>query len=65
MYYFQDVPLAHELRPSLLLKQTMDHLLCNVVDRIDCIGSSMVGWYDAVTSGEVILIPILCLSHIV
>ena len=41
------IPLSHELRPGHILKQTMDHLLCNVVDRIDVMGScgSMEDWY--------------------
>ena len=30
----QDVPLSHELRPSRILKMTMDYLMCNIVDRI-------------------------------
>jgi len=40
-----DVPLPHELRPSFVLVRAMNHLLCNVVDRIDSLGTSMDGWY--------------------
>ena len=55
------IPLSHDLRPAHVLMQTMDHLLCNVIDRIDCIGScgSMEDWYDAVerTAGRTDLNP--------
>lgn len=41
------IPLSHELRPAHILKLTMDHLLCNVIDRIDHIPNccSMEDWY--------------------
>jgi hypothetical protein len=41
------IPLSHEMRPAHILTQTMDHLLCNVIDRIDQIGhcGSMEDWY--------------------
>ena len=44
------IPLSHDLRPAHILKLTMDHLLCNVIDRIDYIPNccSMEDWYDKV-----------------
>ena len=55
------IPLSHDLRPAHVLMQTMDHLLCNVIDRIDHIGNcgSMEDWYDAVerTAGRTDINP--------
>ena len=47
------VPLSHDLRPASVLKTTMDHLLCNVICRIDGdIGrNGMADHYDAVLDG--------------
>ena len=49
----QDVPLSHDLRPASVLRTTMDHLLCNVMCRIDGdIGRNSMGdHYEAVLDG--------------
>lgn len=48
----QDIPLPHELRPISVLNKTMDHLLCNVIDRVDHVGTvSMDTWYQCVLQG--------------
>ena len=44
----QEIPLLHELRPSVVLKTAMDHLLCNVIDRIEVDYGFMEEWYDNV-----------------
>ena len=44
----QEMPLLHELRPSSVLKRAMDHLLCNIVDRIEVDYGFMEEWYDNV-----------------
>ena len=40
----QDVPLSHEMRPSSVLNLSMDHLLCNVIGRLESGGESMEQW---------------------
>ena len=47
----QDVALLHELRPSKVLNVAMNHLLCNVIDRIEIMKGSMEEWYDHVENG--------------
>ncbi|QQP39351.1 Minichromosome maintenance complex component 3 associated protein, partial [Caligus rogercresseyi] len=42
----QEFPLSSELRPGRLLSQTMDHILCNIVDRIDVNRGSIHEWFD-------------------
>jgi hypothetical protein len=44
----QDVPLPHELRPPAVLKRSMDHLLCNIIDRLENMTGSMADWYSKV-----------------
>ena len=48
----QDVPLPHDLRPSPVLKLTMDHLLCNVISRIDNMRGTMIDHYEKVLDGK-------------
>ncbi|HIE75452.1 MAG TPA: hypothetical protein EYP93_04470, partial [Gammaproteobacteria bacterium] len=54
----QDIPLLHELRPSNVLRVAMDHLLCNVIDRIDSVADhgkhsgTMREWYEFVMQGS-------------
>ena len=48
----QDVALLHELRPSNVLNVAMNHLLCNVIDRIEIMKGSMEEWYDHVVNGH-------------
>ena len=40
----QEIPLLHELRPSNVLKTAMNHLLCNVFDRIETDYGYMEEW---------------------
>ena len=39
-----DVPLQHELRPSKVLNMAMNHLLSNMIDRIELMKGSMEEW---------------------
>jgi len=39
------MPLLHELRPPHILNMTMDHILCNIVDRIEDTSISISDWY--------------------
>ena len=48
----QDVPLPHELRPGPILNMTMNHLLANVIDRVENRDTTMAQWYDLVSSGQ-------------
>ena len=45
------MPLPHDLRPSRVLSLAMDHLLANVMDRVDTLSGSMAEWYDLVNQG--------------
>lgn len=36
----QDVPLPHEMRPDAVLDTAMNHIMCNVIDRVDSIGKT-------------------------
>ncbi|XP_040564779.1 germinal-center associated nuclear protein [Lepeophtheirus salmonis] len=42
----QDVPLSVELRPGKVLSRTMDHILCNIVDRIDINRGAIYDWFE-------------------
>ncbi len=48
----QDVPLPHDLRPESVLSRAMDHILCNIVDRVDAIGTSIEGWFRRLDKSE-------------
>ena len=47
----QEVPLLHDLRPSNVLQVAMNHLLCNVIDRIEMNLGSMEAWYEHIMAG--------------
>lgn len=47
----QEIPMLHELRPSNVLQIAMNHLLCNVIDRIEMDLGSIEDWYDNIVNG--------------
>ena len=42
----QDVPPPHELRPPQVLSNTMDFLMCNIMDRIDNMKGTLEDWFQ-------------------
>lgn len=47
----QEVPHLHELRPSHVLQLTFNHLLCNVIDRVEMNLGSVEDWYLHIING--------------
>lgn len=48
----QEIPLAHELRPSRVLDRCMNHILANIIDRIENQCGTIGEWYGHVVHGR-------------
>ncbi|TRY78583.1 hypothetical protein TCAL_08141 [Tigriopus californicus] len=48
----QEIPLAHDLRPSAVLDRSMNHILANIIDRVENQCGTIGEWYGHVEHGR-------------